>query len=443
MKSMKLTALKIILLVFAAEFIIMTVLDYVDLSHLWGTLLDSSIIAIAALFFMRHYTNAVSFSQCKFSDFARQVPDSVIIVGLDAKITYVNPAFEKTTGYMLGEVIGKNPNILKSGKHEPAVYRNIWQTLTGGLLWRGQIINKKKDGALYTEDAVIFPVTDENGKPVEFVGIWKDITDKLLAEEKIREASEQLIQSQKMDTVGKFAGGIAHDFNNILGAILGYTDFLIKDLKNMPQQLSDALEVKKAAERAAALTKQLLTFSRKKAAIQRNVNLNDAIKGLLPMLGKITGENVKLDFSPREGINRIKINPTHLEQVIINLVVNARDAMPEGGTITIKTEETLFAAGTVPAGLEAGKYVVFSVSDTGTGMSEEVKKRIFEPFFTTKQLGKGTGLGLSIVYGVIKQNNAQITVDSVLNKGTIFTVYIPAADKSETIAASENQKQGF
>lgn len=442
MKTAKLPALKIILLIFAAEFFIMFVLDHIDLPHFWKTLLDSAAIAAAALFLMRYYHNAISSIQSKFSDLAAQIPDSVIITSPAGEITYVNPAFEKTTGYTLHEAVGKNPNILKSGKHGPSFYRNIWQTLTGGQLWRGQIINKKKDGVLYTEDVVIFPVIDKKGKPVEFIGIWKDITDKLLAEEKSREAAEQLVQAQKMDTVGKLAGGIAHDFNNILGAILGYTDFLIKDLKNMPQQVADALEVKKAAERAATLTKQLLTFSRKKAAVQRIVNLNDAIKGLLPMLGKITGENIKLEFSPKEDITLIKIDPTHLEQVIMNLVINARDAMPRGGTITVKTKETLFAAGTAPAGLTAGRYMVFSVADTGTGMSEEIKKKIFEPFFTTKPEGKGTGLGLSIVYGVIKQNNAQITVDSGLNEGTTFTVYIPAADAAETAAAPESQRQG-
>ncbi len=768
----KLPVLRIMLLIFAAESFIMVVLDQLALPHFWGTLLDSAGITAAALFLIRHYNTTLASAQARFSDLAAQIPDSVVIVGLDTKITYVNPAFEKTTGYTLAEVAGKHPAILKSGRHKDSLYQEIHQTLTSGKTWRGQIINKKKNGSLYTEDVVIFPVLDENGRLAEFIGIWKDITDKLLAEEKIlkhlqtskvlnkilklqmenrpldeifqrtlaeifsvdqfsaeakgailladektnslkiaasaglgasfikacgevmtgnclcgrvlaggkpvfkahvdgdhetryegmadhghyiipiisgartygvlniylkpgqvrsgtdisflsaiadilagiihrkkmneylsflrdlhvraagtqdsktslellvtniceiadwpigevwlpdmdkpclyrvsayhtdapgietfavqsrefrfkkgeglpgrvwesrktawvpdvtkdanfprknialacgikaavaipiivggevaavinfltvREGAEdeefvsflmatadqmsmilsqnllaeQLVQAQKMDTVGKLAGGIAHDFNNILGAILGYTNFLTKDLENMPQQLADALEVKKAAERAAALTKQLLTFSRKKAAIQRNVNLNDAIKGLLPMLGELTGENIKLEFSPGEGLPLIKIDPTHLEQVIMNLVINARDAMPAGGTIAIKTEKTQAAEGLPHAGPPPGKCVVFSVSDTGTGMSEEIKKRIFEPFFTTKPEGKGTGMGLSIVYGVIKQNNAQITVDSVLNEGTTFTVYIPAAaDESETPAAPESQKPG-
>lgn len=433
--------LKLMLLIFATESFIMTVLNQLALSHFWGTLLDSAAITAAALFFMRRYGKTISSARARFSDLAAQIPDSVIITDPAGKITYVNPAFEKTTGYTLREAAGRKTDILKSGKHEPSFYREIWQTLTGGRPWRGRIINKKKDGALYTEDAVIFPVIDEEGKPVEFIGIWKDITGRLLAEEKLREAADQFVQAQKIDTMGKLAGGIAHDFNNILGAISGYTDFLIKDLKDMPPQLSDALEVKKAAERAAALTRQLLTFSRRKTVVRSIVNINDAVTGLLPMLGKLTGENIKLKFSPRRDLPRVKIDPTHLEQVIINLVVNARDAMPRGGVITIKTEEALFAAGAAPAGLAEGRYAVFSVSDTGTGMSEETKRRLFEPFFTTKPAGKGTGLGLSIVYGVLKQNNGHITVDSVLNKGAAFTVYMPAADESETAAAPESLRR--
>ncbi|MDO8805830.1 MAG: GAF domain-containing protein [Elusimicrobiota bacterium] len=253
--------------------------------------------------------------------------------------------------------------------------------------------------------------------------------------------SEQLVQAQKMETVGNLAGGIAHDFNNILGAISGYTEFLIKDLKDMPQQLADALEVRKAAERAAALTRQLLTFSRKNTAVKRILNLNDAIKGLSPMLKQITGENIKLEIAYPKNIPLIKMDPIHLEQVVMNLVVNARDAMPAGGAITIKTGETGFTSATAPAGLEAGKYATLSVSDTGTGMSEEVKKSIFEPFFTTKPPGKGTGLGLSVVHGIIKQNNALITVDTVLNKGTTFTIYLPAASDGETAAAPESRGQ--
>lgn len=373
MKIEKANVLKLILLIFAAESLIMVVLDRMALPSFPGTLLDSAVITAAALFFMRHYDSKVSSACAKFSNLAAQIPDSVIITGTGGAITYVNPAFKRTTGYALRDVVGKKPDILKSGRHEPSFYRNMWQTLTDGRIWRGQIINKKKNGALYTEDAVIFSVADENGKLSEFVGIWKDITDKLLAEEKLRETSEQLLQA-------------------------------------MPQQLSDALEVKKASERAAALTKQLLTFTRKKEPVKKILNLNAAIEGLLPTLGRITGENIKLDFSPGESIPRIKIDPTHLEQAVINLVVNARDAMPAGGVIAVKTAEALFPAGTASAGQAAGKCAVFSVSDTGTGMSEEVKKRIFEPFFTTKPEGKGTGLGLSIVSGVIKQNNAQAAV---------------------------------
>lgn len=186
MKDTKLAALKIVLLIFAVEFLTMFILDYAALPHLLGALLDGLTIAIAALFIMRRYSAILSRTQARFSNFAAQVPDSVVITSPDGKITYINPAFERTTGYTPREAVGKSPNILKSGKHEASFYRDIWQTLKNGKDWRGQIINKKKDGALYTADTIIFPVIDAEGKPVEFVGIWKDITDRLLAEEKLR-----------------------------------------------------------------------------------------------------------------------------------------------------------------------------------------------------------------------------------------------------------------
>jgi signal transduction histidine kinase len=253
---------------------------------------------------------------------------------------------------------------------------------------------------------------------------------------------QQLIQSQKMEAVGRLAGGVAHDFNNLLTVILGYNEMLREQVKEDPAALDYAEEVRQASERASSLTNQLLAFSRRQVSAPRIVDLNELIRHIEKMLGRIIGEDVHLEFRLDPALPTVKVDPSHIDQVIMNLAVNSRDAMPHGGVLTIETARAEltgeYAASHV--GLLPGPYAILTVSDTGSGMDAATRARIFEPFFTTKEQGKGTGLGLSIVYGIVKQNGGEILVSSAPGRGTVFKIYVPAtqaAAQALPVAAGE------
>jgi signal transduction histidine kinase/CheY-like chemotaxis protein len=255
------------------------------------------------------------------------------------------------------------------------------------------------------------------------------------------ELEGQLVQSQKMEAVGRLAGGVAHDFNNLLTVILGYNEMLRDHIREDPIGLDFTLEVLQAAERASALTNQLLAFSRRQVAMPRVLDLNQVVRHIDRMLRRIIGEDVELQLRLAAEVSPVKADPSHIDQVIMNLAVNSRDAMPTGGSLTIETADVQLTeeyAGR-HLGLAAGSYVMLAVSDTGTGMDALTKSRIFEPFFTTKEKGKGTGLGLSIVYGIVKQNGGEVLVYSEPGKGTTFKIYLPiatgAADESRSSVA--------
>jgi two-component system cell cycle sensor histidine kinase/response regulator CckA len=241
---------------------------------------------------------------------------------------------------------------------------------------------------------------------------------------------DQLLQSQKMEAVGRLAGGVAHDFNNLLTVILGYNEMLRDRVRMDGLALEYSDEILHAAERASSLTNQLLAFSRRQVAVPRVVDLNEIVLGIDKMLRRIIGEDIQLEASLAPELPSVKVDPSHIDQVIMNLAVNSRDAMPAGGKLTIETagvELTKDYAGR-HIGVEAGKYVMLAVSDTGSGIDEATKARLFEPFFTTKEKGKGTGLGLSIVYGIVKQNGGDILVYSEPGRGTAFKIYLPAVN---------------
>jgi signal transduction histidine kinase len=243
-----------------------------------------------------------------------------------------------------------------------------------------------------------------------------------------RALEDQLLQSQKMEAVGRLAGGVAHDFNNLLTVILGYNDMLRDRVRRDPAALEYADEVLHAAERASSLTNQLLAFSRRQVAVPRVVDLNDIVQGIDKMLRRIIGEDIQLETHLSPDIPPVKVDPSQVDQVIMNLAVNSRDAMPDGGTLAIETAAVELGKDFADShvGVEAGPYVMLTVRDTGTGMDAATRTRVFEPFFTTKDKGKGTGLGLSIVYGIIKQNGGEIVVQSEPGKGTTFQIYLPA-----------------
>jgi signal transduction histidine kinase len=237
----------------------------------------------------------------------------------------------------------------------------------------------------------------------------------------------ELRQSHKMDAIGRLAGGVAHDFNNVLTAIFGYADLLLDQLAADDARRADVQEIRSAAERAATLTRQLLAFSRKQIIHPRVLDLNEVVKGLYSLLSRLVGDDIPVEFQPAAGLWHVEADPGQIEQILMNLAANGRDAMPEGGTLTITTANAVITeegAGARP-GLRPGAYVTLTVSDTGDGVPESARLHIFEPFFTTKEQGKGTGLGLAMVYGIVKQNDGGIYLDSEAGKGTRFVIYLP------------------
>jgi len=360
-----------------------------------------------------------------------QTPESILITDTRGQILYVNPAFERVAGYTRAEAIGQNVRLVRSGRHDAGFYLELWQRISAGQVWQGRFINARKDGSHYTEDAVIAPVRDEQGVIVNYIAVKRDITHELEMEERFR-------QTQKMDMIGRLAGGVAHDFNNILTAIFGNTDLALLDLPVGHVARPSIEEIRQAAERAAGLTRQLLAFARRQMIEPRVLDVNELIVNLNRMLNRLIGEDIELVTRAAPEVAPIKADAGQLEQVVLNLVVNARDAMPEGGTLTLGTANVTLddAYALAHPNVTAGDYVLVSVTDTGTGMTDEVKQHIFEPFFTTKEQGKGTGLGLATCFGIIQQSQGHIEFESQPGQGTTFRVYLPRLRESAVASSS-------
>ena len=356
--------------------------------------------------------------------------NGIVITDARGHIIFVNQAFQQLTGYTEGEVLGHTPSLLKSGVHDAAFYLDMWQHMKDGTVWRGEITNRRKDGRLYQEEMTITPVRNPGGKVTHFIAIKQDITER-------RNLQQQLQQAQKMESIGRLAGGIAHDFNNLLQAITGFSSILMDELGEGDPRRSDVEEIDRAAQRAVALTRQLLAFSRKQKLEMVPLDLNRELAGTEKMLRRLIGENIALETDLAEGLPGLLGDPGHLEQVVVNLAVNARDAMPEGGRLILRTRGVSLEreARPEPAGSGSGRYLQLSIIDTGTGMTPEVRERIFEPFFSTKGSGKGTGLGLAVVYGIVRQHGGFIEVQTEPGQGTTFSVFLPALDPSAVAPA--------
>jgi PAS domain S-box-containing protein len=352
-----------------------------------------------------------------------QAGESIIVTDPDGAIVYVNPAFERATGYTSAEAVGRTPRLLKSERLPREFYEELWRTILGGQVWHGEIVNRRKDGTLYTERQSITPVRDERGRITRFVSIGQDVTQS-------KELEAQLRQSTKMEAVGRLAGGVAHDFNNLLTLILSYSELLVQGLPEGSPLRRQAEAIETASERAAALTRQLLIFSRKQVVNPRVLDVNLVVSNLGKMIERLIGEDIDLRVRLVPEPALVKADPGQLDQVIMNLAVNARDAMPRGGRLTIETAtvelDNEYASrhiGTTP-----GRHVMLAVADTGVGMDAETLSHIFEPFFTTKGPGQGSGLGLSTVFGIVKQSGGDIEVQSESGMGTTFRIYLPRVE---------------
>jgi len=361
-----------------------------------------------------------------------QAAEAIVITDVEANIQYVNPAFEKISGYTVAEVMGENPRFLKSGIHDDAFFQAMWDTLAKGETWSGRIINKRKDGEFFTQEAVISPVRDAAGETVNYVAVKRDVTEEIKLEEQLR-------QSQKMEAVGQLAGGIAHDFNNLLQVINCCSELALDALTKGHEAYDRMAEVARAGERAATLVAQLLAFSRRQVLDMRDVDLNTVVTDLMQMIPRVIGGHISVETISGHDLGIVHADPGQLEQILMNLCLNARDAMPDGGTLTIETENVRVGQDFLEAhtGFKPGRYVLLSVTDTGCGMRPEELANVFEPFFTTKDVGEGTGLGLSTVYGLVRQHKGMVNVYSEPGKGSTFKVYLPTAERSAGAVGSK------
>ena len=352
-----------------------------------------------------------------------QTADSVIITDPTGIIQYVNPAFERMAGYSRAEAMGKTPRLLKSGKQDRALYEQLWRTLRGGQVWRGRLQNRRKDGGIYICDVTITPTRNENGEIINFLGVQRDVTRELQME-------EQYLQAQKMESIGRLAGGIAHDFNNIMTAVLGFGSMVLDQLPDNHPLRHAVEQIVSAGERATNLTRQLLTFSRKQMMEIRVLDINAVVNDMNQLLRRALGEDIELLLELNEDAGSVKADAGLLQQVVMNLAINARDAMPRGGRLTILTSQAVLDERFCRSRIDVkpGDYILLSVKDNGTGMPPEVLQHVFEPFFTTKPKGKGTGLGLATVYGIVRQCNGHVEIETAVNEGTEIKVWLPRVE---------------
>ena len=374
----------------------------------------------------------------KLSRAVEQSADTIVITDLDGVIEYVNPAFEALTGYHHDDVCGRTPRILKSGEQAPEIYHELWKTILGGNVYRGILLNRKKNGELYYVEESICPVRDAAGEITHFISNGRDLTERLRLEEQLR-------QSQKMDAIGNLAGGVAHDFNNILTIITSYAELALDSAPHDSPLESKLQEILQAARRAADLTRQLLGFGRKQPQALRVADLNEVVEKIAKTLPRLIGEDIEFVFAPGDGLGPVRVDPLQIEQILMNLAANARDAMPQGGHLRIETSGVTLDDEYVHckrAVIPIGGYALITVSDDGAGIPPEHLPHIFEPFYTTKPLGKGTGLGLATVYGIVKQNKGFIWAYSEPAMGTVFKIYLPCVGRRENVGEADDARSG-
>ncbi|MGB9080912.1 MAG: PAS domain S-box protein, partial [Desulfuromonadaceae bacterium] len=371
----------------------------------------------------------------KLSVAVEQSPASIVITDTSGIIEYVNPHFTQLTGYAFDEAVGRNPSILKTGQTGSEEYRQMWETILAGGVWHGEFHNRKKNGDLFWEQALIAPIRDNSHAITHFIAIKEDITER-------KELEGQLRHAQKMDAIGQLAGGIAHDFSNILTAIVGYASIMQLKLPDDSPIKKYAGQIIITAERGTTLTQGLLAYSRKQESNPVVVDLNEIITRVHQLLLRLISEDIHLEINLDPQGWLVLADSGQIEQVLMNLSTNARDALPHGGSIVITTEAvTIDSDFVLSRGFgRPGRYALLTFADDGEGMDAGIAGHIFEPFYTTKEPGKGAGLGLSIVYGIIKKHKGYIDFHSSADRGTIFQIYLPLLDSVPAEAEEKVQE---
>jgi two-component system cell cycle sensor histidine kinase/response regulator CckA len=366
----------------------------------------------------------------------QRLRDAVIVTDADFNITYVNSAAEALFGYKAEELRGKRPELLSAEPRISEIIEDIVRTARVGGVWDGTVLSIRKDGTTFVGELRVSSLRDRRGEVSHFVGIQRDVTDK-------RRLEQELLQAQKMEAVGKMAGGIAHDFNNALTAIIGYSELLAADCESGSAMKRDVEEVGKTARRAAGLTRQLLSFSRRQVMQVAPVNLTDLVGGLEVMLRRVISEEVELAFELSPDVKSVEADSGQIEQVVVNLVLNARDAMEHGGRLVVRTKNVRVDESSLRGKVKAlqSEWVLLQVLDSGSGMDPNVMEHVFEPFYTTKDPGKGSGLGLFVAFGVVTRHGGWIDVSSSPGRGSAFSVYLPAVSKSSVPGDDERDEE--
>lgn len=366
-----------------------------------------------------------------------QADELIWMTDPQGRIVYVNPAVERVSGYTRNELLGQTPRLFKSGRHAPEFYEGLWSTLTRGLPWKGRITNRGKDGRLFELELSISPVRDAVGQIVHFVAVGRDITRQVALEERLREA-------QKLEAIGRLAAGVAHEFNNLLTVIQGNA-LLIDSARLSAEDAHCVGQIVHAAQRAAEVTRSLLMYSRRQPLQMQAVDLNDLVQRTARMLTRVLGEQVTLRLDLQPEVPTLRADAGLVEQLILNLALNARDAMPHGGELVLGTHLHEVAEETARERPEVrpGTSLCLTVRDTGVGIPPEDLPHIFEPFFTTKEVGKGTGLGLASVYGIVQQHGGWIEVESEPGRGTVFRIHFPLVERGRPDTAGRQAQVGL
>ncbi len=364
-------------------------------------------------------------AQRRLATAVEQIAEAIAITDKEGNIQYVNPAFERISGYCRNGIAGKKLSPLGCSDYNKAFRKQLWDTLARGDVWNGRLTSRKKDGSVYFEETTIAPVRDNCGEIANFVAVKRDVTSEVLLE-------KQLFHAQKMEAVGTLAGGIAHDFNNLLTVVLGYADYLLMDKSLGEPVRVDLRKISESAKKGAELVRSLLTFSRKVEPRLTPMDLNQQVDQVKNLLFRTLPKMITIAVSLEQELTATTYaDPAQIQQVLMNLAVNARDSMPNGGKLTMQTTGVVLDDEFCRSHLGAkhGRYVMVSVSDTGRGIRKEVLDHIFEPFYTTKGMGRGTGLGLAVTYGIVKQHGGYIECESTVGEGSTFRVYLPALDE--------------